>query len=131
MLLRLGALVALTESAGSLARRAARAVQGGLLDGGAPADSLRWGGAPLTALPDKADRRIDGETLSAISRVHARRVALRVASEGVQLAAAAEEPGWDGGDELGRQAGLTAALAAQAGLLGDLDRVADALYQRS
>jgi alkylation response protein AidB-like acyl-CoA dehydrogenase len=111
VLLRLGELIALTESAGSLARRAARALDGQLID--------------------RADRRFDADTLSALSRVHSRRVALRVASEGTQLATAAEDRGRDGGDELARQIGLPAALAAQGGLIADMDRIADALYQRS
>ncbi|MCC6521118.1 MAG: acyl-CoA dehydrogenase family protein [Polyangiaceae bacterium] len=111
LLFRLGELVALAEGAGCLARRAARARRG--------------------ELADKADRTFDVGALAAVSRVFARQAALRVAGEGLAWVRGA------GGVADGELQAFQAALglpeihAAQAGLLADLDAVADALYGRS
>ena len=75
----------------------------------------------------KADTRFSPSELAAFSRVFARNAALRLGTEGAGLVAAASTDG----------AGLTAALGlerlvgAQAGLLDDMDRVADAIYDRT
>ncbi len=105
VLLRLGELISYAECAAALARRATASAAG--------------------ALPEKSDTRFDAAALAAISRVFAREAALKVAEEGLRWVAGA-----------GSAADLAAALpldrvrAAQAGLLDDMDRVADALYQR-
>jgi len=113
VLLRLGELIAYAESAGALARRAAAAAAG--------------------ALPDKADRRFGPATLAAISRVFAREAALKVAEEGLRLvvgaqpASAASDPRSDPAAALP----LDRVRTAQAGLLADLNDIADALYDRT
>ncbi len=105
VLLRLGELISYAECAGALARRAAASAAG--------------------AMPVKSDARFDAAALAAVSRVFAREAALKVAEEGLRWVAGA-----------GSGADLAAALpfdrvrAAQAGLLADMDRVADALYRR-
>ena len=57
----------------------------------------------------------------------ARNAALRLATEGAGLVAAADA---DGGT-LTATLGLDAVVGAQAGLLDDMDRVADAIYGRT
>jgi hypothetical protein len=63
-----------------------------------------------------------------MSRVNARDVAQRVAEEGLRwvIGAGDGDPG-----SLGNRIGLTAVQAAQAGLVADMDEVADHLYQRA
>ncbi len=107
VLLRMGELVAQAECAGAFARRAARAADG-------------------SANP-KTDARFSPDTLAALSRVFARGALMKVAAGGAQWAAAA--PGASGEAALG--AGLDAAVRAQAGLIEDMDRVADAIYERA
>jgi alkylation response protein AidB-like acyl-CoA dehydrogenase len=105
VLLRLGELISYAECAGALARRAAASAAG--------------------VLPAKSDARFDAAALAAVSRVFAREAALKVAEEGLRWVVGA-----------GTGADLTTALpldrvrAAQAGLLADMDRVANALYRR-
>ncbi len=109
VLLRLGELIASVECAGSLARRADRALRG--------------------ALGPKADHRFDPATLATLSRVFGREAAFRVAHEGLRLVLAA--------DPAAAQADVAAALRLpeidrlQQGLMEDMDRVADALYERA
>jgi alkylation response protein AidB-like acyl-CoA dehydrogenase len=103
ILLRLGEWIAYAECAGALARRAARAQDG--------------------KLHEKASRRFDPTALAAISRIFAREAALRVANEGAK---------WLIGGGLETAALDFAAIQrAQAGLLADMDFVADALYGRA
>ena len=105
ILFRLGELCALADGAYSLARRAARAAEG--------------------TLSPKAPRNLAPETLAAMSRVNAREVAMRIATDGMR---------WVGGatdgppDALSAALGLEAIQRAQAGLLTDMDYVRDALY---
>jgi alkylation response protein AidB-like acyl-CoA dehydrogenase len=108
VLLRLGELIAHVEGAAALARRAARAAAG--------------------ELSEKSDRRFGAAALAAMSRVNARDVAQRVAEEGLRwvIGAGDGDPG-----SLGNRIGLTAVQAAQAGLVADMDEVADHLYQRA
>jgi alkylation response protein AidB-like acyl-CoA dehydrogenase len=109
VLLRLGELIAYAECAGALARRAAAAATG--------------------ALENKADRRFAPDVLAAISRVFAREAAMKVGEEGMRWVV--------GALPTGATADSTAALpldrvrAAQAGLLVDMDQIADALYARA
>jgi alkylation response protein AidB-like acyl-CoA dehydrogenase len=107
VLLRLGELIALTEGAAALARRAARAATGDL--------------------GEKSDRRFGADALAAMSRVNARDVAQRVAQEGLRLVVGA-----GGGDAaaVGQRIGFPAIPAAQAGLIADMDETADHLYHR-
>jgi alkylation response protein AidB-like acyl-CoA dehydrogenase len=108
VLLQLGQLIARAEGAAALARRAARAEEG--------------------RLNPKADHRFEAAALAAVSRVAARTAALAVAESGIQLVVSGD----GAGDVTGLEAaiGMTAVHAAQAGLLADMDRVADALYGR-
>jgi alkylation response protein AidB-like acyl-CoA dehydrogenase len=107
VLLRLGELIALVEGSAALARRAARASTGDL--------------------GEKSDRRFGADALAAMSRANAREAAQRVAQEGPRWVVGA-----GGGDAaaLGQQLGLPAIQAAQAGLVADMDEVADHLYHR-
>jgi alkylation response protein AidB-like acyl-CoA dehydrogenase len=112
VLLRLGELIAHAEGAGRFAVRAAAAVDG--------------------ALPEKADHRFDASTLAAMSRVFARDAAQKVACDGMRWVIGAGAPG-AGADPATFEASLElgAVRAAQAGLVADMDRVADALYGRA
>ncbi len=111
VLLRLGELIAYAECAGSLARRAS------LL-----ADNR---------LNEKANRRFDTSALATISRIFSREAALKVAEEGLRWIVGAggitdtDLPGFE------TSLGLTAIHQAQAGLITDMDYVADVLYGRT
>jgi alkylation response protein AidB-like acyl-CoA dehydrogenase len=111
ILLRLGELIAYAESAGSLARRAS------LL-----ADNK---------LNEKANRRFDAAALAAISRIFAREAALKVAQDGVRWVIGAG--GVNNGDlaDFETRLGVPAIHRAQAGLIADMDFVADVLYNRA
>jgi alkylation response protein AidB-like acyl-CoA dehydrogenase len=107
VLFRLGELLAVAEGAASLAQRAARAADG--------------------ALGPKADRRFPPDVLAAMSRINAREAALKVVADGVRWVGGALATG----EELAAlqaDLDLPAAQRAQAGLLGDMDLVRDALY---
>jgi alkylation response protein AidB-like acyl-CoA dehydrogenase len=104
VLLRLGELIAYAECAGALARRAAAARDG--------------------SLPEKTDRRFDPAALAAVSRVFARDAAMKVAEDGLRLVAGGSPSGVPVDLPLDR------IRAAQAGLLADMDGIADALYGR-
>jgi len=110
ILLRLGELIAYAECAASFSRRAA------LL-----ADNK---------LNEKANRRFDASALAALSRVFAREAALKVAEEGLRLVVGAG--GINDADLTGFETnlGISAIHRAQAGLLTDMDYVADVLYGR-
>jgi len=111
ILLRLGELIAFAESAGSLCRRAALAADG--------------------KLDEKASRRFDAKALAALSRVFAREAALKVAEDGWRWVVGA------GGVNDSEMAAFEAALGlpaihrVQAGLISDMDYVADVLYGRT
>jgi alkylation response protein AidB-like acyl-CoA dehydrogenase len=109
VLLRLGELIAWTECAGSLARRAAAAADG--------------------TLPAKADTRFTPAVLAASSRVFAREAALTVAENGLRWVRGAAQPGTDL-TGLDQQLRLGEVWEAQAGLIADMDFVADAVYGR-
>ena len=111
ILLRLGELIAFAECAGSLCRRAVLAADG--------------------KLDEKASRRFDAKALAALSRVFAREAALKAAEEGWRWVVGA------GGVNDSEMAAFEAALGlpairrAQAGLVSDMDYVADVLYGRT
>jgi alkylation response protein AidB-like acyl-CoA dehydrogenase len=106
VLLRLGELIAHAEGAGCFAGRAAAALDG--------------------TLPDKADHRFSPTALAAMSRVFARDAVHKVACDGLRWVTGA-----GGSVEFETSPGSGAAVAAQSGLLADMDRVADALYERA
>jgi alkylation response protein AidB-like acyl-CoA dehydrogenase len=111
ILLRLGEWIGYAESAGSLARRAARLAEG--------------------KLHEKANHRFDITGLAALSRIFAREAALKVAEEGLRWVCGAggvsnaQLPAFE------TNLKLPAIHGAQAGLISDMDRVADVLYTRA
>jgi alkylation response protein AidB-like acyl-CoA dehydrogenase len=109
MLLRLGEMIAQTESCASLVRRAAAAAAG--------------------AMHPKAVMRFGPPTLAALARVHARETALQVGENGMRWVVGAGAEG--GASELATALNLSEIHAAQHGLLADMDQVADALYERA
>jgi acyl-CoA dehydrogenase len=112
VLFRLGELIAYAEGAACFAGRAAAALDG--------------------ELPEKADHRFDAAALAAMSRVFARDAAQKVACEGMRwVTGAATADDGAGATQFETSLGLTAVYAAQAGLVADMDRVADALYGRA
>ncbi len=107
ILLRLGELIAWAESAGTLSRRAALAAEG--------------------KLHEKANTRFDPTALAAVSRIFAREAALKVAEEGLKWVTGSAADG----QYLDEAAlGLPAIHRAQAGLIADMDFIADVLYAR-
>jgi alkylation response protein AidB-like acyl-CoA dehydrogenase len=111
ILLRLGELAAAAEGAGALARRAA--------------------GATAGTLPRKADVRFDPQTLAALSRIVARDAALTCAEQGLRWVLAGETTAPASLDAVEAELRLGDAHRVQAGLLADMDLVADALYGRT
>jgi alkylation response protein AidB-like acyl-CoA dehydrogenase len=109
VLLRLGELIAYAECAATFAARAAAALDG--------------------TLPAKSDHRFDPAALAAMSRVFARNAAHKVAHEGMRWVLGTSQ----GADTEAFETSLRldAVHAAQAGLVADMDSVADALYGRS
>jgi acyl-CoA dehydrogenase len=82
-------------------------------------------------LTEKASRRFDAGSLAAISRIFAREAALKVAEEGLRWVIGA---GGIASSELSvfeTAINLPAIHRAQAGLISDLDHVADVLYGRA
>ncbi|MBI3949494.1 MAG: acyl-CoA dehydrogenase family protein [Acidobacteria bacterium] len=108
ILLRLGEWIAYAECAASLARRTARAAEG--------------------RLNPKADQRFHTPALGALSRVFAREAALKVAEEGLRWVCGAGGVNDSEIAEFETKLGLPAIHRAQAGLIADMDYVADALY---
>ncbi len=111
VLLRLGELIAYAECAGSLARRAALISE--------------------NKLNEKANRRFDAPALAAISRVFAREAALKVAEEGLRLIVGGAAVNDNEMPQFETNVGLAAIHRAQAGLISDMDYVADVLYGRA
>jgi alkylation response protein AidB-like acyl-CoA dehydrogenase len=110
VLFRLGELITHTECAESFAKRAAAALVG--------------------TSYEKSPDRFDGAALATMSRVFAREAAQKVGQEGVR---------WVAGSVTAESADVGPLLAtiphdairvAQAGLVDDMDRVADVLYGR-
>lgn len=107
VLFRIGEFIALAETAGAFARRAAAKAAG--------------------TLPPKAHTRFDAATLAAMSRVNARNVAIDLVVRGLALMASPE----DEPVALEAAVGLPAIHRAQVGLLADMDAIADAIYGRT
>jgi alkylation response protein AidB-like acyl-CoA dehydrogenase len=110
ILLRLGEWIAYAECAGSLARRAALKAE--------------------DRLNEKANQRFDATALAALSRIFAREAALKVAEEGLRWIVGAN--GVSDAEMAAFEAslGLPAVHRAQAGLISDMDDIADVLYDR-
>jgi len=111
ILLRLGEWIAYAESAASLARRSALLAEG--------------------KLPEKANRRFDAAALAALSRVFAREAALRVAGEGLRWVCGAGGISAHEMSAFETSLHLPAIHGAQAGLISDMDFIADVLYARA
>jgi len=111
ILLRLGEWIAYAECSGSLARRAARLAEG--------------------KLNEKGNRRFDATGLAALSRIFARETALKVAEEGLRWICGAggvsdaEMPAFE------TNLDPPAIHRVQAGLISDMDFIADVLYARA
>jgi len=110
VLLRLGELITYAECAGSLASRAARMAEG--------------------KLNEKTSKRFDATGIAAISRVFARQAAAKVAEDGLHWIAGTDGVRGTEIDGFGATLGLPAIHRAQAGLVADMDFVADVLYNR-
>ena len=111
VLLRLGELIAFAESAACLSRRAAKAEEG--------------------RLHEKASDRINADSLAAISRVFAREAAFKVAQDGLRLVVGAGGVTAAEVSAFETSLGLPAIHRAQAGLITDMDFIADTLYGRA
>ncbi len=111
ILLRVGEWIACAECAAGLAKRAALAADG--------------------KLHDKANRRFDANALAALSRVFAREAALKVAGEGLRWAVAAGAVTGSDIAQFERILGMPMIQQAQAGLMADMDFVADVIYERA
>ena len=105
VLFRLGELMAWVETAETFARRAAAAMAGDRYE--------------------KSPKRFDPEVLATMARVFARDAAQKVALDGPRYVVGSAD---GAGVPLTLPSGAIA--AAQAGLLADMDHVADALYAR-
>ncbi len=110
ILLRLGELIAYAECAGSLAHRAARMAEG--------------------KLNEKADQRFDANALASLSRIFAREAALKVAEDGLRWVAGAGGVADAEMAAFETSLGMPAIHRAQAGLISDMDYIADVLYNR-
>ncbi|MBZ5650538.1 MAG: acyl-CoA dehydrogenase family protein [Acidobacteriia bacterium] len=111
ILLRLGELIAYAECAGSLARRASLLAE--------------------NKLNEKANRRFDATGLAAVSRIFARDAALKVAEEGLRWVIGAGGVSDADLATVETTLGIPAIHRAQAGLISDMDYVADVLYSRA
>jgi len=111
ILLRLGEWIAYAECSGCLARRAARSAEG--------------------KLHEKASGRFDADGVAALSRVFAREAALKVAEEGLRWMIGAGGVGAGETVSFETSLQLTAVHVAQAGLISDMDHIADVLYARA
>jgi alkylation response protein AidB-like acyl-CoA dehydrogenase len=110
LLFRLGELICFAECAEAFANRAAAALEG--------------------RRHPKSPDRFGGEALAAMSRIFAREAAQKVGQEGVRWVAGAVDAGSPQVAPLLATIPHDAIRAAQAGLLTDMDRVADMLYGR-
>jgi alkylation response protein AidB-like acyl-CoA dehydrogenase len=110
LLFRLGELIAWCEGAAAITRRAVAVAEG--------------------TLDPRAPRRFDAAAMGALARVFAREAARKLADEGLAHVVGAGGAGDDGVEALARELGQPAIQRAQAGLLADMDRVANALYAR-
>jgi alkylation response protein AidB-like acyl-CoA dehydrogenase len=111
VLFRLGALIARAEGAAAFCRRAANAAQG--------------------TMNEKADTRFDAGAQAIFSRIYARTAANTVATEGQRWTVGADGVGEAEMVAFTQELGFDRIRAAQAGLVADMDRAADVLYDRA
>jgi alkylation response protein AidB-like acyl-CoA dehydrogenase len=111
VLLRLGELICYAECAGCLARRAAAVAE--------------------RKLSGKAHRRFDADAAAALSRIFAREAAQKVAADGLRRAVGAGGVSDAAMSAFESSLGLPAIHRAQAGLIADMDHIADVLYDRT
>jgi alkylation response protein AidB-like acyl-CoA dehydrogenase len=111
ILLRLGELIAYAESAASLCNRAALMAEG--------------------RMHEKANWRFDANGVAALARVFAREAALKVGEEGFRWVAGAGGVAEPEMAAFEARLGLPAVHRAQAGLLADMDYIADLIYGRA
>lgn len=111
VLLRLGELICHAECAEAFAQRAADALAG--------------------KRHAKSPDRFSGEALAVMSRVFAREAAQKVGQEGMRWVAGSVDAGSPDVAALLGTIPHDAIRSAQAGLLADMDRVADILYERA
>ena len=112
ILFRLGELIAAIEGAGALVRRAAAAAE--------------------QRLPAKADRRFTPECLAVLSRIAARDAAQLIAQQGLRWVWGSDGGASDaeGLEAVERALRLADLHCVQTGLLADMDRAADIVYDR-
>ena len=110
VLLRLGELIAFTECAGSLARRAVLHAE--------------------ARIHPKANRRFNAAALAALARVFSREAALKVASDGLRWIVGSPGISESEAGALEAALGYPAIHRAQAGLCADMDYISDVLYDR-
>ena len=111
ILFRLGELIAYAECAASLSRRAALATD--------------------RKLNEKANTRFDAKALAALARIFAREAALKIAEEGLRWAGTAAGPNDSELAAFEATLQMPALHRAQAGLLSDMDYIADVIYGRT
>ncbi|HZM10479.1 MAG TPA: acyl-CoA dehydrogenase family protein [Candidatus Limnocylindrales bacterium] len=111
ILLRLGELIAFAESAACLARRAARSAE--------------------NRLNEKANNRFDATALAALARIFAREASLKVAEEGLRWVTGAGGVSDSEMTAFETSLGLPAIHRAQAGLISDMDYLADVIFDRT
>ena len=111
ILLRIGEWIAYAESAGSLARRGARLAE--------------------NKLNEKGNRRFDATAAASLSRIFAREAALKVAEEGVRWVSGAGGISDTEMSAFETSLQLPAIHRVQAGLISDMDYIADVLYARA
>ena len=107
VLFSLGEIIAWAECAGALTTRARDAIE--------------------NRLDKKADMRFNADTLSAMARVMARDSALKVSTIGMKLVSGAQAEAPPGFADAMH---LSEIMQAQAGLIADMDKVADSIYDR-
>jgi len=110
ILFRLGELIAYGEVAAAAARRAVDVAEG--------------------RRREKSHPRFDATALAAFARIFAREAALRVATEGLRWIRGADGAAADIA-ALREHLRFDAILAAQAGLVADMDQAADILFERT
>lgn len=110
ILFRLGEMIAIAEGSECLARRAANAKQG--------------------RLSPKSDTRFNADALAAISRVFAREAATKVGEDGIRWLCGSDGVAHSEIGEFEQKLQLSAIHRAQAGLLSDMEQVANVLYGR-
>ncbi len=108
VLFRLGELIAWTECAGALAKRASDAIG--------------------CSLDDKADRRFSADALCAMARVMARETAMKVAADGARLVSGSAG---ETGTPLSESLHLEEIIRTQAGSIDDMNYIADIIYDRN